>query len=161
MRYKSVDEINNFSFRDCELIEFEVNPEGIKLQVEALIVLPDNSQNSNFTESYAGTTEIRLVGGSITSAVKDGYKYYNADDVLIKEVPDTPLTDTEIISVLKNIKSAYLYKVEKNSNSYTLSIEFSDEDDYNTALDSYTLKIQADKDIVEWDIYMNRVQNNY
>ncbi len=160
MRYKSVDELNNFSFKDCELIEFEKSPEGIKLQVEALIIMPENSQNANFTQSYAGTTEIRFVGGTIDSAVKDGYKYYNADDVLLDEVPDVAMSECEIISIMKNLNSAYLYNVQKEGDFFVLSVEFADAEEYNTALDSYTIKIKAEKMIVEWDVYMNRVQNN-
>jgi hypothetical protein len=39
-----------------------------------------------------------------------------------------------------------------------LAIEFVDENDFNTASDSYTIKIKAQKVIIEWDFYMNRVQ---
>ena len=159
MKYKSVDELDKFSFKDCELMELNLTPEGIKLQVEALIVLPENSQNSNFTESYAGTTEIRLVGGTILSSVKDGYRYYDANDNLIDEVSDKELSENEIIAILKNPKNAFLYEIKKDSDCYVIAVEFADPEEYNAALDSYTLKVKADKIIVEWDIYMNRVQH--
>ncbi len=159
MRFKSVDESNNFSFKDCELIKTIIGTDGINCQVEALIVKPENSQNTNFTESYAGTAEIRFVNGSIISGMKDGYKYYNADDVLIDEVPDTDLSTEDISSLLKNLSAAYLYDIKKDNDIYTVCIELADKDNYNAALDSYTIKIKADKFIVEWDIYMNRVQH--
>ncbi|MCR5736331.1 MAG: hypothetical protein K6G64_01615 [Eubacterium sp.] len=159
MKFKAVDEINHFSFQDCQVVEAEVSLEGIRFQVEALIVRPENSQNTNFTESYAGTTEIRFIGGTITSGVKDGFKYYNADDVLIKEIPDTVLSEDEVSALLKKIEGAYLYEVKDEENEYILALEFVDESDFNTASDSYTLKVKAEKVIVEWDFYMNRVQH--
>lgn len=159
MKYRSIDELEKFSFRDCQVFEAEVGVEGIRFQVEALIVKPENSQNTNFTESYAGTAEIRFLGGKILSAVKDGYKYYNADDVLVSEVPDTSLTEGELTELLKGVEGAYLYEISRQEDGYLLAIEFVDESEYNTASDSYTLKVQADKVIVEWDFYMNRVQN--
>ena len=158
MKYKSIDELEHFSFQDCQVFEAEVTPEGIRLQVEALIVKPENSQNTNFTESYAGTTEIRFVEGGILSAVRDGYKYYTADDVLVDEVPDQALSELEIKDLLRKAEGAYLYEVTKQDNEYILAIEFVDESEYNTASDSYTLKLKANKVIVEWDFYMNRVQ---
>ena len=159
MKFKAVDEINHFSFQDCQVVEAEVSSEGIRFQVEALIVRPENSQNTNFTESYAGTTEIRFVGGKITSGVKDGFKYYNADDVLIQEIPDTDLSKDEVSALLKKIEGAYLYEVKDEDDEYILALEFVDESDFNTASDSYTLKVKAEKVIVEWDFYMNRVQH--
>ncbi len=159
MKFKSVNEIDKFSFKDCQVVEAEVGTEGIRFQVEALIVKPENSQNANFTNSYAGTTEIRFLGGKITEGVKDGYKYYNADDVLVDEVPDTELTEEEVQKLLKEIEGAYLYEIRQEEDEYLLALEFVDESDFNTASDSYTLKVQAEKNIVEWDFYMNRVQN--
>ena len=159
MKFKAVDEINHFSFQDCQVVEAEVSSEGIRFQVEALIVRPENSQNTNFTESYAGTTEIRFVGGKITSGVKDGFKYYNADDVLIQEIPDTDLSKDEVSALLKKIEGAYLYEVKDEDDEYILALEFVDESDFNPASDSYTLKVKAEKVIVEWDFYMNRVQH--
>ena len=158
MKFKTVDEIEHFSFEDCQVFEAEVSKEGIRFQVEALIVKPNNSQNTNFTESYVGTTEIRFIGGNIMSAVKDGFKYYYADDVLIKEVPDAELSDAEITKLLKRIEGAYLYDVKKDSDEYLVALEFVDESDFNTASDSYTLKIKSEKVVIEWDFYMNRVQ---
>ena len=42
---------------------------------------------------------------------------------------------------------------------YLLAVEFVDESDFHTASDSYTMMVRADDIIIEWDFYMNRVQN--
>lgn len=163
MKFKAVNEIEKFSFEDCVINKFEVQNDLVRLELEALIVKPDNSQNTNYTESYAGTTEVRLIGGKILSGVKEGYKYYNADDVIISEIPDEPLTDEQILDLVKICGGAYLFsmvKKEEASNQYVYSvgIEFSDEEEANTMGESYLLEVAFEKAVFEWDFYMNRVQ---
>ena len=59
MRYKSVDEINNFRFDDCVINSVSESERDISISAEALIVCANNIQNSNYTESYSGTTKIK------------------------------------------------------------------------------------------------------
>ena len=55
MKFKSVNELQNFSFRDCTISRFEIleDPALVRMELEALIVEPRNSQNTHFTQSYA------------------------------------------------------------------------------------------------------------
>ena len=56
MAYKSMDEIEQFRFDDCQIDSFRTIGQDLILEVEALIVRANNSQNTNYTESYADTT---------------------------------------------------------------------------------------------------------
>lgn len=159
MKYKSVNELDTFSFRDCRICTFKISDNQILVEAEALIVKPENSQNTNFTESYAGPARLSFSNGKIISAVKDGYKYYNADDVLMEEVPDVKLSEGQIKELLEKIQGAYLYEATRQKEGYLLAVEFVDESDFHTASDSYTMMVRADDIIIEWDFYMNRVQN--
>lgn len=161
MKYKSVNEIEKFSFEDCVINKFEVKEDRINLELDALIVKQDNSQNTNYTESYAGTTQVRLIGGKILSAIKEGYKYYNADDVLLKETPDEPLTQEQILELAKTCQGAYLFSMMKKEERdgiyiYSIGIEFAD--DEGVMSDSYQLEVTFENAIFQWDFYMNRVQ---
>ena len=49
MKFESVNELEKFSFEDCVITGLEERPERFILNLEALIVLPENSQNTNFT----------------------------------------------------------------------------------------------------------------
>lgn len=163
MGFKSVDEIEQFQFDDCRISRFELTDAGISLELEALIVKSNNSQNTNYTDSYAGTTHVRLIDGKITDGVKDGYKYYDANDVLIREVSDTALSEEEIKAFPKLCEGAYLYTLEKDREEnglyyYNMGVEFVDETD-NTMADSYSLHIVFSKAVFEWERYMNRVQS--
>ena len=162
MGFQSINEIEKFSFEDCKISRFQVIENQIELEVEALIVKPDNSQNTNYTESYAGTTVIKLVAGKLLSGSKDGYKYYDANDVLIKSVEDEPLTEEQIKEFPKKCEGAYLFSLEKVNEEagiyyYHMGIEFEDEED-NTVSDSYQLSLSFEKAVFFWEQYLNRVQ---
>lgn len=163
MAFQSIDELEQFRYDDCVIGEMVVEDTQIKMTVDALIVARNNSQNTNFTESYADTTSIRLQGGKIIAAVKDGYKYYDANDVLLKEIPDSPLDEEMIAAFPKMCEGAYMYSVDKEDDvdgksCYTFGFEFIDQEE-NAMGDSYRLTISFDKAIVSWDRYMNRVQS--
>lgn len=157
MSYKSTDEIEQFRFDDCQIQACSVTEQAIILQVDALIVRAGNSQNTNYTESYADTTELYLKAGRIDKIIKDGYRYYDANEVLISEVPDCELTAEEIKKLLTAFAGAYLFEMKKTADGYMLGIEFEDPEDH-TAGASYQVYINADSAICTWERYLNRVQ---
>lgn len=156
MAFKSVDEIDKFRFDDCQISHFKVMDHSVELEVEALIVKADNSQNTNYTESYAGTALIRLPDSLLVRCVRDGYKYYDANDVLQSEVPDYELSVAETKAFPDTCEGAYLYEMKKED-GYVLGIEFADPED-NMVGDSYQVFIKCKNAVVTWERYMNRVQ---
>lgn len=157
MSYKSIDEIEQFCFDDCQIQACSVTEQAIILHVDALIVRAGNSQNTNYTESYADTTELRLKAGRIDKIIKDGYRYYDANEVLISEVPDYELTAEEIKNFPTAFAGAYLFEMKKTADGYMLGIEFEDPEDH-TAGASYQVYVNADSAICTWERYLNRVQ---
>lgn len=153
--FKSVNEINNLSFEDCVFCGLECSEDGFTLELEALIIKANNSQNSNFTDSYAGTSFLKFENGKIIRARKAGYRYYNADGKLMKEVPDEPVEDQEINALLKVLRGSYLVAVEAQENGFLLEIEMADEDGCGN---SYLFDVECSGTVVTWERYMNRVQ---
>ena len=164
MAFKSVNEISTFSFEDCMITKFEYKEKEVYMELDALIVKANNSQNTNYTESYAGTTRVRLLGAEILAGYQEGSRYYDANDVLVSEVPDRPFSEEELKDFLKTCEGNYLYcmeqiKEENGKYDYSVGIEYADDNDYgSTVLDSFRLEICFEKAIFEWDKYMNRVQ---
>ena len=163
MKYKAVNEIEHFNFRDAQIdsIHVEQAEQTITFALHAVIVTPQNTQNENFTYSYAGDLSMTLYGADIQVALQEGYKYYDANDVLIEEVPDTELSKPELSALLQNLSGAYLWnmtKVEESQNQtghelYLIGIDLGDEE--NT---TYWLQVAFDEIVMEWDRYMNRVE---
>lgn len=164
MSFKSVDEIHNFDFQDAQLFKFKANDDGISFELESLIIEPENSQNENFTKSYAATTRVRLLDGKLLSAVKDGYKRYDADNKLVENVEDTYIENDQMKFILKNADGPFLYAMdacpesEEGNYLYKISVEFPSKEQYDlTGGISYQFKVSFTKAIFEWDRYMNKV----
>jgi len=157
MVFKTINETENFIYKDCVINEAHINENAISFVVEALIVKASNSQNSNFTNSYSGDNYITFIRPVIEKMILMGYRKYDADDRLLSEVEDKEidLPGQELRSLLQG---AFLTNIEKDDNgSYLVSIEIADEDPYAIS-DEYEIKIICDEVIVEWDKYLNRVQ---
>ena len=88
MNFKAVDELEQFNFQDAYIDRFEVTNEQITLELEGVIVGKRNSQNERMVESYAGPLVLRLQQAHIFNVFKEGGKYYDANNVLLEEIPD-------------------------------------------------------------------------
>ena len=164
MKFKAVDEIFNFDFQDALASKFKLNDDGISMELEGLIVEPENSQNENYVKSYADKVNVRFLDGKILGGLKDGYRRYDANDKLIEDVDDISMDSEEIKILLKSAGSFYLYGMNYNKDSkegsyiYSLLIEFPSKEEYSSSnLTSYEVKISFKSAIFEWDKYLNRV----
>ena len=164
MSFHSVNEIDKFSFEDCCLMAYVQEENGFGLELEALIVRPNNSQNTNYTESYAGPTKAHFADGKVLRVVKEGYRYLDANDQPIEEIPDSELSEEEADLFLKSCKEYYLYafelqKKEGDTFFYDFLIEVPREDVYDTeAPDTYRVEVSFTRADFTWQHYMNRVQ---
>ena len=167
MGFRSVNEISRFSFRDCVISRFEVTETGLRLVLSALIVEPDNSQNTNYTRSYAGDTTLLLRDGRIEKGIKEGFRYYNADDVLQSETPDEELDPEAVRALLPSFAGAYLYDMQPvpgNADTqkqvYVMGIEMPDDPDWPAGVtDSWQIRVSFTEAVFTWDQYLNRVGN--
>ena len=121
MAFQSVDEIDTFGFDDCTVNRMEIRENRISMELEALIVGVKNSQNTHYVRSYAGTTDVRLHGARLESAVREGFKMYNADNVLVKEEDDVPLSEADLQELLGNLAGAWLFRMDVRPNISMIS----------------------------------------
>ena len=161
--FTTKNETEHFSYEDCVIREFEVSEEGIVLTAEALIVEPKNSQNTNFTRSYADLAKIVFEGGKIRKAVREGYKRYDADDRLLEEIPDEELEKEELGTLLSGIRGQYLYDLKEAGNedgkrSLVLGIEMTTEDLTGVDADSFQILVECSDVTISWERYLNRIQ---
>lgn len=170
MKYVSKNELNTLRFDDCILKKMEINEENMKLLVEALIILSGNSQNTNYTDSYAGEAVIEISNARLTKVIKEGYKRYDANDVLMEEIPDTVMdTDADYPGLFKeqyliSLKEAESPKddsqkddSQKDGRYLTFEVEMTDEDP-SVITDVYEMTVEYSDVTVSWDRYLNRVQ---
>lgn len=172
MAFVSKNEIEQFSFDDCQIDRIENTEKDIILYLDALIVKERNSQNSNFTLSYADTVKATLKNAKIYSVILAGYRVYDANDNLLEEIPDEAIPEPKWKNILKGLGSAYLYRMSELSKEeaaglednpsfvYDIEVEtFSDAEVPDLRDDAYTIRIGFDESVFTWDRYLNRVQN--
>lgn len=155
--FKSVNEVDKFRYDDCIINEVEIGDHYLCLTVEALIVKANNSQNTNYTESYAGDTKITFTQAKPVKGVKVGYKRYDANDKIIEDVPDEEL-DLATQDFKKLFKDMYLNDLVRAGNSCSICVTGMDEDP-TVVCDSYELCLDCDEVSMTWEKYLNRVQN--
>ncbi len=160
--FQSKNEIGQFSFADARILSSRLDEHTWTLETEALIVLPGNSQNTNYTKSYADTASILFTGAVVEKAVKEGFRRYDADDRLLEEVPDKELSQQEIKKLLSELPEKYLYDVqcveEENDRFAVLGIEYPTEDLTGADAESYQIRIRYKDVTVTWERYLNRVE---
>lgn len=161
MSFKSINEVENFKYDDCYIVNRKNTESDLILEVKALIVKSNNSQNECFIESYADLTQIIFKNGSIVKGIKEGIKRYDANGKLIDEIKDVVLDDTTLKQICNNLDGMYLPGIERidDTGYYVLFFETSSDDPYDTfSSDIYQIKVHCDEVIIRWDKYLNRVQ---
>ncbi len=182
----SKNEADHFSYEDCVIKEGQIKTDQISLQVDALIVEPKNSQNTNFQRSYADTATVLFEKGKILKGIKEGYKRYDANDRLLEEIPDRELDEAQLKCLLTELAGQYLYDLKEvsmekpaipdNANpdetdrktepaaegedsirKYVLGIEMATDDMTGVDADSYQLLIKCNEMKVSWARYLNRI----
>lgn len=178
MRFKSVDELSGFRFQDALIHSFLEKDDVLSLELEAVIVRGRHSLNETYTDRYADSTYMRLMGGKIVKAFKEGYKYYDANDKLIDEIGDEEISAEEFGKLRKICKGGHIFVLESpKALKEKLGKEFpevmeeyceeekyilmavdvdSEEDDREF---TYWMAISYEKAILEWEHMMNKPEN--
>lgn len=154
MNYKSVNELNKFTFQDAQLMDLSVENDTVTFELEAVIVKASNSANEMMCDSYAGTMKLRFIHAEISRLFLEGYRYYDADNVLQKTVPDTPIVPEKYAETFRKLKKGYLYELEKTEEgAYMVGVDLDDSEE------TYWFTLKFEKAIAEWDRYMNKVHS--
>lgn len=166
MAFVSINELDKFIFDDCQIVEAKQKGDDLIFEVAALIVGARNSQNTNYTESYADDTVMTFHDAQIEAAIEEGYKVFDADDKLVSETPDKVIDAQDYQGMLKALESGFLFNIECISktperSTYSFEIDMSAlsedgiSDPYAT---TYMLTVSFAEVEVSWERYLNRVQ---
>ena len=136
-----------------------LNPDNDTLRVELSdgIAKYNNPCNTKFVDCYIADTQIRIKRPEIRRLFLEGPKYYDANDVLLEEVPDRDIPADEYEETLARLVNGKIYtfqeKAGSGENDRICEIAIDVEDD------TWWLEIGYEKIIVEWDRFRNRVDS--
>ncbi len=153
MKYKTVNEFHNFSFAETHISDIQITSGFFHMELDDVKIAPSNSCNRDIRQMRCNSLIFKLTDGHVVSLIADGYKVYDADGKLMREVPDIPVLEGEYLEVCKNFVDGSVYDIareEKDNGeiNYIFSI-----DDVEDA--SYTLVVAATGDTEEWDRFLN------
>lgn len=158
MKYISTDELGTISLKDAHITEIKLDKDNGKLTmaVEGAVVKDGNSQNDFFADKYTDTMQIRFMNLIIEAILLEGHKYYDANEKLIEEVPDVPVSEHDYEKVINSFRDCYIFyggipKENAQDNSkccYQMIIDVEE--------DSYVVSLYYDKVIAEWEHFLNK-----
>lgn len=173
MKYKCENELNTLSFKDFGLIDIDYNDERLLIVTDGGIAKYDNSCNETLEERYIAETQIRIIDARIDDFYLEGGKYYDADDKLIEEYPNKPISHEMYKAVFRKMKNVENEtrvffvgeKSKRNDDVKKEAVEGIEEYPYTYEIaidvvnDTYWMSISGSKIIVEFDRFMNRVMS--
>lgn len=162
MSYITENELHTFGFQDAYVEHFELTENQMDIALEGVIVRDENKNNSQYMDSYAKHFTLQLMGMRIIKAYKEGFKYYDANDVLLREVPNEEMEVESFIKLFKSLEQPYFYGVNRLEDDaagkfvYEFGVE---ERQAMEAGNTYWFTAVFDKSVAAWEGYMNRVQS--
>ncbi len=145
--YHTTNELNHFDFEEAIFDELEFSSDGIRIFMENVKILPENSCNRDIRLMRTNDMELDLVKGSFVRIVKEGYKRFNADGVLLESVEDEIIPAKEHSSVLKELIGTTIYSLEQENDTYILNLDTDD--------GCYVIEMTAIRNEENWERFLN------
>ena len=152
MKYKCVNQTDKFSFRDAQIQRCRYNTDVLMMEVDGVIARYDHPCNETLTDRYIDTVSIRLKKPVIRSFFLEGAKYYDANDVLLEEIPDRDIDPGDYEKIFEKLKQAYIFKVLAKEEDDCQVLEIA----VDVGEDTYWFETKCEKAVFEWDNFLNK-----
>lgn len=156
MKFKCVNEMEQLSFDDSEVLEFKIENKRMLFSFNGATIKAKNSQNGRFQDMYCGEIVLQLQNADIVRLMKEGMKYYDANGNLQKEIPDEDIPVLAQPSVLKRLSKGKIFTVVTDTvtsgYAYEFGIDVPQEND-EEEIDTFWLCVTCDETIAMWDRY--------
>ena len=157
MKYKSINQLDKFYFRDAALQECKYADNQMTLKMTGVVARYNHPSNETLTDRYIDQTQVRIKGAVITKFFLEGAKYYDANDVLQKEVPDTDILPEEYEKVFPLFQNSVVFWVKDKEASvrdrFCCEIGI---DVTNEKTDTYWMEVEYEKAVTEWEHFLNK-----
>lgn len=148
MGYRTVDELEGFSFHDAHISGIEVKNGHFFIILDGVIIKSDNSCNRDIRDMCTNDLILKIQDADIIEVVEEGYKVYNADGKLMEQYEDRVIGKeyySEIFCELcDEAGESYIYTIEKSGEVYTFNIDASDGT-------TYIIKVKGTHNVEEWE----------
>lgn len=157
MRYQCVNEPETISLHDAEIQKFEYQGQGqpaaLTMELTGAVVKAENSQNEYYTDKYVDLMQIQFRNAVLETVLLEGHKYYDANDKLLEQVPDTEVEPERYAELFRKFVHAYIFyggNPDGEEKLYQMIIDVEE--------DSYVVSLRYEKLVVRWERFLNKVQ---
>lgn len=158
MKYKSVDELSTISFHDALIQKFEYDPNSeepsLSLELSGAIVKDGNSQNDFYADKYTDIMQVKFQNILLEKVLLEGHKYYDANDNLVEQIPDTEMEPQAYQEIFKKFPGSYIFyggNPDSEKDLYQMIIDVNE--------DSYIISFRYERVVAYWDRFLNKVQS--
>lgn len=154
MKYTTTNEFNQFEFEEAHISDIQIVEGRFYMLLDNVKILPDNSCNRDIRKMRANELFFKVTNGTMTSLIEEGYKLYDANGKLTREIEDREVIASEYKEITDEFIDGMVYEVEKTI------LEDKNQVQYRFVIDAanertYTMIVLGDGDLEEWDRFLN------
>ena len=154
MKYTTTNEFEQFEFGEAHISDIQIVEERFFLLLDNVKILPDNSCNRDIRKMRTNELFFKVPNGTMTSLIEEGYKLYDANGKLTREIEDREVAVAEYKEITDEFIDGMVYEVEKTI------LEDKNQVQYRFVIDAanertYTMIVLGDGDLEEWDRFLN------
>lgn len=154
MKYTTTNEFNQFEFEEAHISDIQIVEGRFYMLLDNVKILPDNSCNRDIRKMRTNELFFKVTNGTMTFLIEEGYKLYDANGKLTREIEDREVVASEYKEITDEFIDGMVYEVEKTI------LEDKNQVQYRFVIDAanertYTMIVLGDGDLEEWDRFLN------
>lgn len=156
MRFQAVDEMRQFSFDDSVITELKLTGRQAEFTLAGATVRAGNSQNSRYQDMPCGEILLQFENARIARLMKEGMKYYDAEGVLQREIPDEDVPVPAQDAILRRLSKGRIFTVVEDTVEHGYACEFGidvPQEQDEEEVDTFWLCLTFDRFTALWDRY--------
>ncbi len=148
MKFHTENETETFDFHEAYVEELRFGAGVFYMLLDNVKILETNSCNRDVRTMRTNGLELRIRDAQVNSVIEEGYKVYNADGALQRDVPDRVVAPEEYGAFMKAQQGACIFELKKDGENYVFAIDGEEH--------AYTIQVKGSGDDEDWNRFMNQ-----
>lgn len=157
MSYQLINKLQQFSFQHGSMLSCKWNDTNLYMEIDGAVANDNNDYNNRSVNTYISTLSLQFFEAKVEELLLEGYKYYDANNVLLDEVPDKTIDPEKLDEIMRLCESGYIAnaKILESKNQRFFQQFQIDAVDSN---DTYCFTISFKKSVASWERFMQKAE---
>lgn len=148
MAYRTVNEIEHFDFSNGQIFQISYFSGQMIFQLGYVTILGSNSCNRDIRDMGTNELTLKIQKVSQVKVILEGYKLYDADGNLKSSCQDEVIPEDRYKEVFQELENSVIYELDYKEGKYCFYID--------TEERTYTIEVEGQDNIQEWERFMNK-----